>query len=157
MDWNEDGQAGGSTAVDCCPRDGGSASPRQNIQHNNFVSVVLVRKEKKGPIGNKTERAPFLLSCTKNIILNRDFTKERFSQIKFLCYILFGPSTFLVCTLLCCASSDEVRVYSRASNEPSRGLKLYYHGEGPYFSWLKAATTAFTFKNILRHIFSIVS
>ena len=31
-------------------------------------------------------------------------------------------------------------------------VKLYNHGEGPYsFSWLKAATTAFTFKSLLRH------
>ena len=37
-------------------------------------------------------------------------------------------------------------VCSRASNEPLRSLKLYNHEEGPY--WLKAATTAFTFKNL---------
>ena len=31
--------------------------------------------------------------------------------------------------------------------------KVRNHGEGPYwaFSWLKAATTAFTFKTLLRH------
>ena len=28
--------------------------------------------------------------------------------------------------------------------------KVRNHGEGPYFSWLKAATTAFTFKTLLR-------
>ena len=32
-------------------------------------------------------------------------------------------------------------------------MKLLNHGEGPTraFSWLKAATTAFTFKTLLRH------
>ena len=31
-------------------------------------------------------------------------------------------------------------------------LKVSNHGEGPRaFSWLKAATTAFTFKTLLRH------
>ena len=34
-------------------------------------------------------------------------------------------------------------------------VKLYNHGEGPYstraFSWLKAPTSAFTFKTLLRH------
>ena len=29
--------------------------------------------------------------------------------------------------------------------------KVCNHGEGPSFSWLKAATTAFTFKTLLRH------
>ena len=70
-------------------------------------------RRKRNQLGIKQRELLFLLSCTKNIILNRDFTRERFSQIKFLCYILFGPSTFRDCTLLCCASSDEVRVYSR--------------------------------------------
>ena len=40
----------------------------------------------------------------------------------------------------------------RAGKEPSRSLKFYNHGESPYyraFSWLKAATIAFTFKNLL--------
>ena len=36
-----------------------------------------------------------------------------------------------------------------ASNEGYR--KVRNHGEGPYFSWLKAATTDFTFKTLLRH------
>ena len=32
-------------------------------------------------------------------------------------------------------------------------MKLFNHGEGPTraFSWLKVATTAFTFKTLLRH------
>ena len=28
---------------------------------------------------------------------------------------------------------------------------FHNHGEGPYYSWLKAATTAFSFKTLLRH------
>ena len=55
--------------------------------------------------------------------------------------------------------SDSVRdiltgaVDIRASNKPSRSLKLYNYKEGPTraFSWLKAANTAFTFKTLLRH------
>ena len=30
-------------------------------------------------------------------------------------------------------------------------LCFHNHGEGPYFSWLKAPTSAFTFKTLLRH------
>ena len=37
------------------------------------------------------------------------------------------------------------RVPGRAANEPSRRLKLYNHGA---FSWLKVATTTFTFKTL---------
>ena len=41
-------------------------------------------------------------------------------------------------------------VGTRAGNEPSLSLKLLTYREG-YFSWLKAATSAFTFKNLIRH------
>ena len=36
----------------------------------------------------------------------------------------------------------------------NQSAELYNNGEGPYyraFSWLKAGTTAFTFKTLLRH------
>ena len=38
----------------------------------------------------------------------------------------------------------------RAGKEPSRSLKFYNHGEGPYYRALNAATATFTFKNLLR-------
>ena len=44
-------------------------------------------------------------------------------------------------------ASDSVPRVTRASNEPSRSLKLYNHGEGPLLGPL-APTTAFTFKNL---------
>ena len=50
-------------------------------------------------------------------------------------------------------STADCRLVTRASKEPSRSLKLCRRPllvEGMAF-WLKAATTAFTFKNLLRH------
>ena len=51
------------------------------------------------------------------------------------------------------AGGSKAGVTNSAVNDQS--VKLYNHGEGPYytraFSWLKAALTAFTFKTILRH------
>ena len=50
-------------------------------------------------------------------------------------------------------STADCRLVNRASNEPSRSLKLYNHRrsllvEEKALSWLKVATTAFTFKSI---------
>ena len=42
----------------------------------------------------------------------------------------------------------EVSLKCRAANDPS---VFHNHREGSYFSWLKAATTAFTLKTLLRH------
>ena len=63
---------------------------------------------------------------------------------------------FIAATLQRGGGHTQTHTLTRASNEPLRSLKLYNHGEGPYystraFSLLKAATTVFTFKNLLRH------
>ena len=44
--------------------------------------------------------------------------------------------------------SEEVVAVSRAGNEPSLKLKFHNHRECP--SWLKAPTSAFTYKTLLR-------
>ena len=40
-------------------------------------------------------------------------------------------------------------IFNRKSNEGSR--RFHNHWKGPYFSWLKAPTSAFTLKTLLRH------
>ena len=54
----------------------------------------------------------------------------------------------LVCSVgVTCPWSPECPLELQTKVQP----KALIHGEGPYFSWLKAPSSAFTFKTLLRH------